>query len=263
MPHAPILVPGVGGQRQADAATTISAMREAARVIIASAADTLIVISPHSSGISKPIGIWRGERLQGSLAPFGFPHLAIDLPADSLFADKVATLSAGRALDTVPVTEYSLDHGATVPLWFLAEAGWDGPTVVVSLNSVDEKTATALGEVIAEAAGSSSRRVTLIASGDMSHRLTVGAPLGYDPRGREFDGWLVHTLGRGAYGDLLQLDPQLHESAAQDVITPLLVVLAAVGFSAAGAELLSYEGPFGVGYGVAILCRDKTTSFGG
>ena len=65
-------------------------------------------------------------------------------------------------------------------------------------------------------------------------------------------------MRRGAYRELLQLDPQLDESAAQDVIAPLLVVLAALGFSAAGSELLSYEGPFGVGYSVAILSRDST-----
>jgi MEMO1 family protein len=126
------------------------------------------------------------------------------------------------------------------------------------LNSTDHKTLVTLGKTIAEAAASTNRRVTLIASGDMSHRLTVGAPLGYDPRGREFDNWLLDALRRGAYRDLLQLDPQLGESAAQDVIVPLLVVLGALGFSATGSELLSYEGPFGVGYSVAILSQDRT-----
>jgi MEMO1 family protein len=256
MPHAPILIPSVGGRRRNDAVTTISAMQETARAIIAAAADTLIVISPHLPGISKPIGIWRGERLRGSLSVFGFPHLAIDLPADSLLADKVAMLCVRRGLNTVSITECSLDHGATVPLWFAAEAGWNGPTAVVGVHSADQKTFVALGETIAEAAASTNRRVTLIASGDLSHRLTAGAPLGHDPRGREFDNWLLDALRRGAYRDLLQLDPQLGESAAQDVIAPLLVVLGALGFSAIGGELLSYEGPFGVGYSVAILSRD-------
>ena len=258
MPHAPILIPAVAGRRQYDAVTTVSAMREIARAIITAAADALILISPHSPGISKPTGIWRSERLQGSLAAFGFPLLAIDLPADSLLADEVARLYLRRVLETASITEYSLDHGAIVPLWFAGEAGWRGPTVVVAVNSADQKTLVTLGETIAEAAASTNRRVTLIASGDMSHRLTVGAPLGYDPRGQEFDSWLLDALRRGAYRDLLQLDPQLGESAGEDVIAPLLVVLGALRFSATEGELLSYEGPFGVGYGVAILSRDRT-----
>jgi MEMO1 family protein len=258
LPHAPILLPGIGGPREDDVVTTTSAMREAVRSIIALAADTLVVVSPHSPGISKPVGIWRGERLRGSLRAFGVPHLAIDLPADSLLADNLATLSTRRGLEPVSILEFSLDHGATVPLWFIAEAGWNRATTVLALNSSDQKTLVALGEIIAEAAVSTCQRIVLIASGDMSHRLTIGAPLGYDPRGREFDGWLVDILQRGTYRDLLQLDPQLEESAAQDVIAPLLVVLAALEFSATGSELLSYEGPFGVGYSVAILCRDRT-----
>ena len=259
LPHAPILIPGVGGPRHDDIATTLSAMRKAARSIIAAAADTLVVISPHSPCMSKPVGIWRGERLRGSLRAFRVPHRTIDLPADAMLADIVATLCTRRGLDIASITESSLDHGATVPLWFIAEAGWNRPTTVLAVNSADRKTLVALGETIAEAAASTSRRVALIASGDMSHRLTIGAPLGYDPRGREFDCWLVDILKRGAYRDLLQLDPHLETTAGQDVIAPLLVVLAALRFSAAGGELLSYEGPFGVGYSVAILSRARNT----
>jgi aromatic ring-opening dioxygenase LigB subunit len=255
MPHAPILIPSVAERRQYDAVATVYPMRKTARAIIAAAADALIVASPYSPGISEPAGIWRGERLRGSLTTFGFPQLAIDLPADALLADKVHMLCARRGLHTVSITECPLDHGATVPLWFAAEAGWKGPTVVVAVNPTYQNTLVSLGETIAEAAASINRRVTLIASGDMSHRLTAGAPLGYNPRGPEFDNWLLDALRRGAYRDLLQLDPQLGESAAQDVIAPLLVVLGALGFSAIGGELLSYEGPFGVGYSVAILSR--------
>jgi aromatic ring-opening dioxygenase LigB subunit len=137
MPHAPILIPEIGGSRQNDAVTTIAAMRKAARTMIAAVADTFVVISPHSPGIAKPIGFWSGERLRGSLTAFGFPHLAIDLPADCLLADTLAALSARRGVDTGSITKCSLDHGATVPLWFAAEAGWNGPTVVVILNSAD------------------------------------------------------------------------------------------------------------------------------
>ena len=236
-------------------------MREAARRTVAASADTLVVISPHSPRPSQSLGVWRGERLRGSLRAFGFPNRVVDLPADSVLPEKIATLLTRRGLDTVSITESSLDHGATVPLWFVAEAGWTGPTVVVSLNSSDQKAVLAIGEAIAEAAGSADRRVSLIASGDMSHRLTTHAPLGYDPRGLEFDAWLVETLRRGAYRNVLQLDPELEQAAAQDAIAPLLVVLAAVEFSAAGAEFLNYEGPFGVGYGVAILYCDEMIGF--
>jgi MEMO1 family protein len=256
LPHAPILVPGVGGLRQNDAALTIVAMRKAAGRALAADADTLLVVSPHSPGISQPLGIWGDERLRGSLKRFGCPSRTVDLPADTIFAEEIAALSPRVGLKTVSIIESCLDHGAMVPLWFMAEAGWSGPTVVLGLNSLDQEALVGLGEVIAQAAVSCGRRVTLIASGDMSHRLTADAPLGYDPRGLEFDLWLVERLQRGNYRDVLKLDPELGQAAAQDAIAPLLVVFGAVGFSTLGAELLNYAGPFGVGYGVAILYCD-------
>jgi MEMO1 family protein len=139
----------------------------------------------------------------------------------------------------------------------------EGPTIVLALNSSDRETLMALGETLSEAAASACQRITLIASGDMSHRLTIGAPLGFDPSGPEFDGWLVDILKRGTYRDLLRLDPGLEKSAGQDVIAPLLVVLAALEFSAIGCEFLSYQGPFGVGYSVAILSRSERLSLEG
>ena len=61
-----------------------------------------------------------------------------------------------------------LDHGALVPLWFLAEAGWKGPTVIASLNYPGEGGCTSFGEAIGAAAKSLHRRIAFIASGEMA-----------------------------------------------------------------------------------------------
>ena len=97
---------------------------------LAANSDTLVVVSPHSPGISETLIIWSGERLCGSLKTFGCPNRMVDL-AGSTLADKIAALSPRVGLNTVSNGESGLDHGATVPLWFMAEAGWTGPTVVL------------------------------------------------------------------------------------------------------------------------------------
>jgi hypothetical protein len=58
----------------------------------------------------------------------------------------------------------------------------------------------------------------------------------------------------------LEFDPELEKEAAQDALDSVLVAAGAIGFSATGAELLHYEGPFGVGYGVAILYSQESPS---
>jgi hypothetical protein len=64
------------------------------------------------------------------------------------------------------------------------------------------------------------------------------------------------VLRCGEYRNLLESDPELEKESAQDA----LVSMGPVGFSANGAEVLNYEGPFGVGYGVAILYSEGPTS---
>ena len=128
-----------------------------------------------------------------------------------------------------------------------------GPVVVAGLSLTDHWNVVAFGEAIADAAARIDRRVAFIASGDMSHRLALGAPYGFDARGAEFDQWLIGTLRRGGYRELLDFSSDLDEAAEEDVLDSVLVALGATGFNANGAEILSYEGPFGVGYGVAIL----------
>ena len=50
------------------------------------------------------------------------------------------------------------------------------------------------GQAIHKAAERLGRRAVLVASGDLSHRLTEGAPAGYRPEGKEFDERLIQYL---------------------------------------------------------------------
>jgi AmmeMemoRadiSam system protein A len=87
----------------------------------------------------------------------------------------------------------------------------------------------------------------------MSHRLQPGAPAGFHPRAKEFDRKFIECLRAGNYRQLTCLDHELQELAAEDAVDSTVVAASAVNWSADGHEVLSYEGPFGVGYGVAIL----------
>lgn len=253
MPHAPVLVPAVAGNRLSEVAATVRAMREAARRMVGHRPDALVVISPHSPRRPGAFGLWAGPSLCGSLATFGAPTARIHCPVDQPLADGIRDEAAARGLAVWDIAGEPLDHGAIVPLWFMAEAGWSGPTVLLGLNHPDEPGRPELGESIAAAGARTRRRLALLASGDMSHRLKPGAPCGFHPRAASFDRQFIKRLERGQYRELLELDPDLQELAAEDAVDSAIIAAAATGWSSAGHEMLSYEGPFGVGYGVAIL----------
>lgn len=126
--------------------------------------------------------------------------------------------------------------------------------MIVGLNYPGEGGLDELGLAIAATARKLRRRTAIIASGDMSHRLTRSAPAGYDPDAHRFDETFVGLLRDGAFSGIRQIDPALRERAAEDVVDSTRVALAASGYRTPGHhEVVSYEGPFGVGYGVAIL----------
>lgn len=252
LPHAPVLIPNVAGRRIAEIADTVRAMREVAANVVRFAPSVVILVSPHSPRFSNAFAIWDAPRVTGSLAGFGHPEDGIDLPVARAAVERVSHLAEQYGLMAKPLRTTPLDHGAVVPLLFLAEAGWIGPTVVMGLP--DEANGDAiLGHVLCQVAEESRERLALIASGDMSHRLTEDAPCGFHPSGSRFDAEFIRLLKAGDCAGLRLLDPRLVESAAEDASDSTLIAFGATGFDTSGHRVLSYQGPFGVGYGVAIL----------
>jgi MEMO1 family protein len=253
MPHAPILVPAVGGSRGEASAASSRAMRAAANKALSLHPETVVLVSPHSPRKSGAFGLWADDLLQGSFEQFGAPQARVKLPHDPQLVSAIAAAAHAQSLKTWNLQRHALDHGALVPLWFLAEAGWAGPTVVTSLNYPDEGGRTEWGEAIAAAAKTLRRRIVLIASGDMSHRLTAEAPCGFHPQAHQFDETFIRLIRAGDYRALPTIPAGLRELAAEDAVDSTVIAAAAVDWSAAGHEVLNYECPFGVGYGVAIL----------
>lgn len=261
MPHAPILVPAIGGARGEAAAASGRALRAAAATVLRDSPETLVVISPHSPRRAGAFGLWADDCLGGSFAQFGAPQVQVSLPNDQRLANALAAEAEARSGAIWRIHDQLLDHGALVPLWFLVEAGWTGPTVILSLSASDDAAGRIrLGEAIAAVANELPRRIAIIASGDMSHRLTANAPCGFHPQARQFDETFVHLVRAGHYREIQNIDPDLRELAAEDAVDSTLIAAAAGGWRSAGHRLLNYEGPFGVGYGVAILFTETPKS---
>jgi aromatic ring-opening dioxygenase LigB subunit len=250
MCHAPIVLPEVGRDRAADCAPTTAAMRAAASALLAHAPEVLVIVSPHTPRRRDGWSIV-DNRLAGDFAEFGAPEVKVDLPV-APEADLVHRAAASRGLRTYRSRLPKLDHGALVPLHFVQEAGWRGPTLLLAFPG-EPTDAAAMGEAVAEAAARTGKRGAFLASGDMSHRLIPGAPAGHDPRAREFDAAFVERIQAGDLRGAVAIDPALRELAAEDVVDSVAVAAGATGWSSARHRFLAYEGPFGVGYCEAVL----------
>ena len=256
MCHAPVVVPPVGKTSADACASTTAAMRRVAEAIVASRPDVLVVVSPHTPRtpddwrlVCNPVG---RDHLRVHFGEFESPQVRFELPGAHEARGRVARVALQHGLHTESYEPEFVDQGAAVPLYFLHEARWNGPTLVVGLPW-REGTEAVMGEVLRAVSGQ--ERWAIVASGDMSHRLKPGAPAGHDKRAPAFDQQVVQLLKAGDLRGVADLDPELRKIAAEDVVAPVTVAAAATRWKSDQHKVLCYEGPYGVGYCAAILSQ--------
>jgi len=251
-PHPPIIVPGVGGGEQAEGASTRQAMEELARRLDRARVDTVVLVTPHGPVFRDAVTLQDANRLEGSLASFGAPDVAVSAPVDRPLLRAITDQCRSRGVETNLLPLPSLDHGSLVPLHFLF-GGRPLPLVVAAAAFLPLTVLHRFGHAVHEAGLSLGRRLALVASGDLSHRLTADAPAGYDPAGKKFDDLLVESLRRGEVDRIVAFDSRLSDRAGECGLRPLVMTLGGFPRSPLDTEVLSYEAPFGVGYAVVSL----------
>lgn len=257
MCHAPIVIPAVGGARGEDCRATTTAMAEAARCLVAQAPDVIVLCSPHTPRSRSAFGVVDGAVVRGDLARFGTPEVRVELPACEDARAALLQAAAEEGVAAERIDPGPLDHGAMVPLAFLWDAGWRGRTLVFAFPARSaHDDAVLMGRAIRRAADARGERWALLASGDMSHRLQPDAPSGFHPDAHLFDEQLVAHVKRGDLAAAATFDEALRELAAEDMVESIDVARGALGEDRAHNRVLSYEGPFGVGYLVAVLHED-------
>lgn len=261
-PHPPIMVEEVGKGEAKRVASSISGALEASDRIAGIRPDTIVIITPHGTLLKDAMTISADERLEGSLARFGAGQVKLNYDNDIELADKIMEQADKRGTYCIPMQEDvkrtyrlepGLDHGTTVPLYFVDRKyrGFKLVHITYSLLSRDHH--YKLGMAIRDAVRELDRNVVVIASGDLSHRLTHDAPAGFDPRGSEFDELYMKLLKEGKAKELLSLPAEFLEAAGECAYNSTVVLMGCMDGCSVRGEILSYEGPFGVGYCIAQL----------
>lgn len=264
-PHPPLIVDEVGGRAIEQVKDTVKNMEGMAEELVKADADTLIIISPHSPVLRDVVGINMEAKLKGSLAQFGAPQVKFEKENNLELAQLIAEEGSAKGVQAVSLSEYSsredLDHGITVPLYYFDKKGFDGKLIVISISLLSLKEHYAFGTALQSAVNKSNNNAAVVASGDLSHKLIPGAPAGYDEKGKEFDLKIKSSLKNNSFLDILEMPEELSERAGECGLRPLVMLLGALEGLAPSSRVLSYEGPFGVGYLVASFnIKNKTNS---
>ncbi len=252
VPHPPLIVPDIGKGEEKQIQKTIDAYKEVAKRIGMHRPETIVLLSPHQTMYADYFHISPGSGAAGDFSRFRAGQVGMKVSYDTDFVEELCMLAKERGLPagTEGERDARLEHGTMVPLYFVNQFYQDYRLVRIGLSGLPFSAHYALGQCIKKAAENLERRVVLIASGDLSHRLKEDGPYGFRKEGPEYDRRVMDVMGRASFGELLDFTEDFCEKAGECGHRSFLIMSGALDETEVKAERLSYEGPFGVGYGV-------------
>lgn len=260
VPHPPLIIPDIGRGEERKIQRTIDAYQEAAGRVGELQPETIVLISPHQIMYADYFHISPGIGAKGDFGQFRAPQEGMQVRYDTAFVQKLCELSEHGNLraGTEGERDKRLDHGTMVPLYFVNQHFKEYKLVRIGLSGLPLTKHYQLGQYIREAADALNRKVVIIASGDLSHRLKEDGPYGYREEGPEYDRRIMEVMGSGDFGALLEFPEEFCENAGECGHRSFTMMTGAFDRMKVTAECLSYEGPFGVGYGICCYmpCGD-------
>lgn len=250
LPHSPLLVPEIGRANHEFLAKTAAAYQKVKTDFIEAGVETLIIISPHNKIRENFFIVNSAPEMEISFPDFGFIPPKNFLKGDIIFSDKIKN----NLKNEVPLrilSDSALDYGSAIPLYLLKTAETNFKILVISPAddfSLEEN--FNFGLKLAETVETEAKKIAIIVSGDLSHRLKRKSPGGYSPKGAKFDNKLIEYLSdpENAKKNILNMDKRLISEASECGLKPLVILLGILDKLKWEPDILAYQTDFGIGY---------------
>ena len=252
VPHPPLIIPEVGKGQERGIQKTIDAYQTVAERIGELCPETIVMISSHQVMYANYFHVSPGEGAKGDFGRFGIGQVSFSVAYDTEFVRQFTSLAQEEKLPagTDGETDCQLDHGTMVPLYFVNQQWNQYRLVRIGLSGLSLMKHYEVGQCIQKAAERLGRKIVVIASGDLSHCLKEDGPYGFKKEGPEYDRQVMDALKKGDFGSLLDFPEELCNKAGECGHRTLVMMAGTLDRMRAKVRCLSYEGPFGVGYGV-------------
>jgi AmmeMemoRadiSam system protein B len=252
-PHPPLLIPAIGQDNLVRLKKTKAAMEKLAYEFYLAQPETAIIISPHGELMANAFTLNSVEKFNISFKKFGDFNTQLNFKGDVSLAYQIKEKLETK-LPLQMISQSELDHGVGIPLYCLGQNMPHLKIIPLGYCSADLNAHFNLGQELAEIIQKTPKRIALIASGDLSHCLTDNAPAPYSSSGKKFDQALIDLIKNKKNQEILHLEKNLIEEAAECGLKSIAILLGAVDNLNFTPEILSYESPFGVGY---LVCDFK------
>ncbi len=255
VPHPPLIALSSAKDKREKVKKTIEAYHKEAKRISLLQPQTIIVISPHAPLYADYFHISPGKTAYGDFYQFGDETTAMSCVFDEEFVRNLENLCKAQKFPagTLGDKTATLDHGTMVPLYFINQYYTGYELVRIGLSSLSFYEHYKLGQYIAHTVSMLGRSAYIVASGDLSHKLLPEGPYGFSEDGPVYDERIMEAMSKADFLSLFGFSEDFCDSAAECGHRSFCIMAGVLDRTRVIPEKLSYEGPFGVGYGVCAF----------
>lgn len=249
-PHPPILIPTIGKEAIKKLSKTKAALELLEEDLYLARPDVILVMGPHNHLLPQAFSINACPEYETDLRDFGDLSTRLKFKGDINLATMIWEASKDAGLPSVVFSQKLIDHGITVPLFYLAQHLPNASIVPIGFpTELEVKKLVDFGSLLKEQVMNTNKRVAILASGDLSHALTSDSPAGFDAAGAEFDDGVQKYLPNKNLTGLLKWDQNFVNHAAADAgYRTVLMMMGALHDINYTFKSYCYESPMGVGY---------------
>jgi aromatic ring-opening dioxygenase LigB subunit len=211
--------------------------------------DSLLIITPHGPVGKNAIPIYFNKKLSGELKTDRSEVINLKFSGDTDLAGKIAEELKPLGLQVSLREDCQLDYGVLVPLYNLFSSSLHKQILPISTAYVSRQALYRFGQAAGQAAEELKRKIVVIASADLSHRLSSEASEETD--GSVFDKKLIKLIKENDVKGILTLDRNIIENAHECAMRSIAILMGFLDGLDVKTKVLSYEAPFGIGHMVS------------
>ncbi|MFC1788106.1 AmmeMemoRadiSam system protein B [Patescibacteria group bacterium] len=247
-PHSPLLLPSIGQDNSDKLNVTTKAFEILSENLYLTHPETIIIISAHGSDQNKSFSINLYDHYGVDFKDFGDFSTQAKYSPDTQLIDTIQRQARKQEIPVNLISDPTLNHSTAVPLLLLTKQLKNFKIIPAAYSKHDSKTHLNYGRLLKEVVSDSSKRIAVIASGDLSHCLSTSAPMGFKKEGKIFDDSVIGAIEQMSTSQLISINSNTITEAHECGYRSLLILMGLIEHMNIKPEILSYEAPFGVGY---------------
>lgn len=255
VPHSPLFIPSIGSEHAGALRVTTKALETITAALAAARPDTLICLTSHAATAAEAVTFNIRPTYQMNFEEFGEYSTRATVAGDPGFAHHLKRrFDSERPSTPVVVTSQEiLDYGVTIPLFYFLRTLPTLRVIPIGDTLRTYRQQLRIGHRLRRPIYQEHRRVAVVASANLSHRLNELSPAGVSPKAKAFDRRVLEAIAKNRPSSLTRFRPETLAEVQECGLRPILLLFGILEGTAITPELLSYEGPFGIGHAAVLL----------